>query len=252
MANKNNKKGEELNGIENLNESLTSFSTKVEKNKKQILGVVAVVIVVVLAGLSWWFFSKRSDENSSKEYTKAIVTSMKKAMDAANTVGQDSAQIIAENAMVAELEKVAKSEDGKNGASLANLTLASLYLNKGEAQKALNALEAANVDEPVMAMNVTLLKGDCYVSLKKYNEALTAYNEAFDKAKEENPEIAARALKKKASVLDAQKKYAEALAAYEQILKDYPNTLATTAGEPGMSRDEVEALAERERALAGK
>lgn len=238
MANKDIKN--EPTGIENLNESLTSFSSKVEKHKKVILGVVGGIVVVALAGFGWYFWSKHQDKKSSQAYSTALVNANKKAQKDAQI--SDNPDSVISAILMKEMQETAKKEEGKVGATLAQIQLAPLYYNSGKPKEALAALEAADIDEPVMEMCAMVLKGDCYVDLKKNKDALSAYDEAFDKAKEENPEIAARVLMKKARVLDSEKKYADALAVYEQILKDYPQ----------YDNMNVEAYAERERALAGK
>ncbi len=238
MANKDIKN--EPTGIENLNESLTSFSSKVEKHKKVILGVVGGIVVVALAGFGWYFWSKHQDKKSSQAYSTALVNANKKAQKDAQI--SDNPDSVISAILMKEMQETVKKEEGKVGATLAQIQLAPLYYNEGKSKEALAALEAADIDEPVMEMCAMVLKGDCYVDLKKNKEALSAYDEAFDKAKEDNPEIAARVLMKKARVLDAEKKYADALAVYEQILKDYPQ----------YDNMNVEAYAERERALAGK
>ena len=93
-----------------------------------------------------------------------------------------------------------------------------------------------------MKMNADLLKGDCDVALNKANDALNIYNAVYEEAKEKNPEIATRALMKKASVLDSQKKYGDALAVYQLIQKDYPQ----------YAQVNIDAYVERESARAGK
>lgn len=240
MANKDIKKDQEQTGIENLNESLTSFSSKVEKHKKVILGVVGGIVVVVLAGFGWYFFNKHQNKKSSEAYSTAVVNSIKEAQKAAATSNNPDSVFSA--TMIKNLQKVAQAEAGKTGANLANLQLANLYYSEGNAKKALEVLDAVDIDEPVMEMNALTLKGDCYVDLNKLNDAMSAYDEVIEKSKEDNPELAARVLMKKAVVLDSQKKYADALAIYEQVLKDYPQ----------YANSDVEAYAERERALAGK
>lgn len=238
MANKDIKN--EPTGIENLNESLTSFSSKVEKHKKVILGVVGGIVVVALAGFGWYFWSKHQDKKSASAFPTALVSATKDIQKEAQT--SDNPDSLYSAIMIKKMQELAKKEEGRTGGTLAQIELAGLYYNDGKSKEALAALEAADIDEPVMEMCAMVLKGDCYVDLKKNKEALSAYDEAFDKAKEDNPEIAARVLMKKARVLDSEKKYADALALYEQILKDYPQ----------YDNMNVEAYAERERALAGK
>lgn len=238
MANNNKKHEETATGIESMNESLTSFGGKIEKNKKSIFGIVAAVIVVVLAVFGWIFWNKSNDKKSAQQFSSALVKAQKNI-----NPNEAKAESIYTANLIKELSNVAKTEDGKAGAHQANIVKGALLFQEGKAAEALKALENVDVNEPNIEANVIILRGDCYVDLNKYAEALKQYEEAFTLVKEANPEIAARLLLKKARVLDAQKKYADALAVYELILKDYPQNVA------GMN---VEAYAERERALAGK
>lgn len=282
MAKKN--KETENNGIENLDKSLNSFSSKVEKHKKLIIGIAVGVIVVVGAGIGWYYYHKYQNKESAKTTTTGITkgdqaaakidplapikawlvvpTEASEAYIEASLANRKFDSEFRDSLINAEYKKVlqpiAKSEEGKTGGTIANIELARIYLNEGNPKEALNAIEQTDIDEPIMKMNALVFKGDCYVDLKKYPDAIKAYDEAFDKAKEDNPEIAVRTLLKKANVLTEQKKYADALGVYEQILKDYPQIAAnlsraipTRNGQsiPGM---DVEALAERARALAGK
>lgn len=243
MADKDMNKEQEQTGIDNLNQSLTSFSSKVEKHKTVIFGVAGAIIVAILAGFGVYFWNRHQDKQSGAKFATAMVEANKSAQkDAQTSNNPDSAYSAI---MTKKMQELAKAEEGKAGATLANIELASLYYNAGKAKETLAAIEAADIDEPLMKMQAIILKGDCYVDMGKMGEALGAYDEAFGLAKDENPEVAVRALMKKARVLDAQKKYADALAVYEQVINDYPQS----AQNPAMN---VEAYAERERALAGK
>ncbi|MCM1222832.1 MAG: tetratricopeptide repeat protein, partial [Lachnospiraceae bacterium] len=192
MANKNTKETEQTV----MNAAEPNFSEKMGKHKNAIIGVGIGGVVVILGGLGWWMWNKQSNQKSSEAYTTALTKSMKS--NATDSV------------MIKDLEKVAQSESGKTGGTLANIQLAGMYLQNNQYQKALDAINNTDIDEPVMEMNANLLKGDAYVGLKKYAEAISAYDEVYNKAQKNNPEVAVRALMKKASVLDAQKKNTEA------------------------------------------
>lgn len=217
---------------------------KVAKHKKTIMGIIVAVLVVAFAGLGWWWYTKSTNKKSADAFANAYVNGMKKG---------------GEEAMIKEFENVAKTESGKVGGTQANIELAGIYLSKNEYQKALNAIQATDIKEPIMKMSATLLEGDCYVGLKKYDEALRLYGEVFDEAKDNNSELAVRALMKKASVLEAQKKSSDALAVYEQIQKDYPDALeqadqyvGTNPDMTPLTDEDIEAAVENQRAGTGK
>lgn len=243
MANKNNQPNDAHNGIENLNESLTSFSSNIEKHKKKIGIAVTVIVVVVLGVLGFIFWNNRSNTESAKKYSGVEPKVMEQAMKAAPSV-QDS---VYKAVKIKELQTIAKNEAGKTGGNLANLDLAGLFYESGKYNEAVKCLNEVKIDEPAMKANADILLADCYVNTKKYGEALKALDQAANEAAD-IPEIAVRALMKKALVLDEQKKYADALAVYEKIIAEYPQTAAQIAS-AGMN---VEAYAERERARLGK
>ena len=92
----------------------------------------------------------------------------------------------------------------------------------GKYKEALNYLDKFSTSEPILAANALVLKGDCQVNLKQYDQAIDSYKKAVKKAKG-NGQIVPRVLLKEANVYDAQKKYDLALECYQTIKKDYPD-----------------------------
>lgn len=237
---KNNKKAAETTGIDNLNEELTSFGQKMEKNKDKIGWAICGVIVIAAAVFGFVFFRNRSNDESAKKYS-GIEVKVEQQVAKADPAKQDSLRNVL---WIKELKAVAASEAGKPGGNLANINLAGRYYDEGKYKEALAAIDKANVDEPIMQGQLLVLKGDCYVGLKQYPQAIQAYDAAIS-ASEKTPDTAVRAMVKKALVLDAQKKYADAKAVYEIILKDYP----VEAQNMGVN---AEAYIARENARLGK
>lgn len=243
MSNKDKKAPEAHSGIENLNEGLTNFGAKVQQNSKKLGIIVTVIVVVVVAVFGFIFWNNHNNAESAKKYSALAPKATAEAMKA-NPAAQDS---VFNAQMLKGLKELAKNESGKDGGNLANLDLGARYYEEGKYKEAIDCLNAADVNEPIVAANKKILIGDCYVNLKKYAEALPAYDEAIADAVD-NPEIAVRAMLKKALVLDEQKKYADALAVYEKIEAEYTQQ-AQLLEASGLS---VKAYAERERARLGK
>ena len=225
MANKNQ---EEQNAIEKLNENLTSTSQKIAENKKvifMVLGGIAVVAAAVLI----YFFAYRNPRNNKafEQYNQVEI----------NSRGNDSIA-------TAEYIKVAENYSGTDAGSFAALSAAENLYDAGKYQEALKYLDKFSCSEPVLKANVTALKGDCYVNLKKYGEAIDCFKKAISQA-DKNPQIVPRVLFKMANVYDAQKKYQDALDCYEQIKAEYPTV--QIGGNMG-----VEAYIDREKARLGK
>jgi len=214
---KNKKATEEHNGIENLNESLTSLGSRMEQHKGTIGWIVLGVIVAAAAVFGFVFFNNRSNADSARKYS-GLEVKIEQQVQKANPAVQDSLR----NALwVKELKALASSDKGKPGAILANINLAGRYYDMKKFKEALACIEEIKIDEPVMKGQVTILKGDCYVGLKQYPQAIAAYDDAISTA-QDTPDIVVRAMSKKALVLDAQKKYADVKAVYELMLKDFP------------------------------
>lgn len=224
MANKNNKKANETTGIEEMSESLTSFSSKIEQHKKKIGMAVSVIIIIALAVFGFVFWNRHSDNESAKKYSGVEAKVAAQAMKADPAVRDSVFNALS----IKELQTLAKSDQGKAGGNLANLDLASRYYGEKKYNEAIACLKNVTIDEPVMKASATILLADCYVNTKKYNEAIAALDEAIGLSTD-NPEIAVRAMLKKATILDSQKKYADALAVYETMQKDYPQQTAMMA-----------------------
>lgn len=226
MADKTKDQKEE-SAIEKLNSNLTSASERVAKNQKVIYISLIAFVAIAAAVLCYVFLISRPKvERAFEAYNNVEITA----------AGNDSIA-------AAEYMKVAKNHSG-DAAKLAALSAAEHYYEMGKNKEALEALEKFSTSEPVLEANAMILKGDCYVNLKKYDDALGCYDKAI-KSAGENIQIVPRALLKKANIYDAQKKYQEALGCYEQISKDYPAFM------PGNGIS-IKAYEEREKARLGK
>lgn len=196
---------QEATGVENLNNSLTSFGEKIVKNKKVIFGVFGVIIVLALAFFGWkYLYQKPNNSESLTKYGEVEVLAQ----------GNDSTA-------VEGYLNVAKEYEGYAGGNLAALRAGELLYDQGEYAKAIESLKKFSTDDELMKANAECLIGDCYVNLDKYAEAIEYFNKSIATA-EGNGIVVARVMLKKANVYDAQKDYAKALECYETLKKDYP------------------------------
>ena len=223
----NTKDQQEESTIEKLNSNLTSASEKIAKNQKTIYITLIAFVAIAAAVLCYVFLISRPKvERAFEAYNQVEI----------NSVGNDSV-------VAAEYKKVADNHSG-NAAKLAALSAAEAYYNMGKYEEAIKYLDKFSSSEPVLDANAMVLKGDCYVNIKKYDDALGCYNKAISKAGE-NIQIVPRVLLKEANIYDAQKKYDDSLKCYEKISKEYPEF------EPGNGIT-IKAYAEREKARLGK
>lgn len=225
MANKN--EAEEQNAIDKLNSNLGSASEKIAQNKKYIYWVVGAIAVVAAFVLSYLFIYRNPHVNKAWEAYNAVE---------ANNVASDSVA-------AAEYAKVADKYSSTAAGDIAALSAAEAYYSAGKYDQAVKQLDNFSTSEPVLEANAMVLKGDCYVNLKKYDQALEAYKKAIAKA-DKNPQIVPRVLLKEANIYDAQKKYDKALDCYQEIDSNYPEFMQNTGN--------IKAYIEREKARLGK
>lgn len=218
------KEGEKKTGIENLNEQLTSAEQYVEKNKKPLFWLVGIVLLVAVLVVAYLFVWRAPRQTKTMEQYADV--EMKAQNDTA------AAKMYA---------KIADEGTG-DGANLAALDAAEAYYRIGKYSDAVKYLDKFSSSEPVIMANALVLKGDCYVNLKQYDQALSVYQKAMNEDAE-NPQICPRVMVKMANIYDEQKKYDKALELYEAIMKDYPDF------QYGIG---IGAYAARERARLGK
>ena len=121
-----------------------------------------------------------------------------------------------------EYAKVADKYGSTNAGNLAALQAAEANYRIKKYKEAVKYLEKFSSKDELMDAQAKMLLGDSYVNLKKYDEALNAFNSALRIASG-NEQIAPKILWKEANIYDAQKKYKEALDCYQQIKDNYPN-----------------------------
>ena len=204
MANDNHLHQEETT-VDKINENLTSASEKLANNQKVIYIVIACIVVVAALIMSYIFFYRNPRINKAFEaYNQVEITAY----------GNDSIA-------AAEYKIVADKFSGTDAADMANLSAAESYYEIGKYKEAIECLNNFSNSEPILEANALILKGDCYVNIKKYDDALDCYKKAINKA-DENIQIVPRVLLKEANIYDAQKKYDKALECYTIIKKDFP------------------------------
>lgn len=202
---KEEKKTATRTSIDELNESLSTMEQRVEKNQRKIVWYIVGLLVVIGLGLGWYYGIYRSGvDKATEQIGKA---------DIALAQGQDSLAL-------AQYQAVA-SEYSNGVANRANLNAAILLYQKGKYQEALNSLKDYDVEEELVGAAAQSLMGDCYVNLKKYDDAISCYDKAVSTSGD-NALYAPLFLIKKATVLAAQGKHADEAAIYQTIKDKYP------------------------------
>ncbi|MDE5725833.1 MAG: tetratricopeptide repeat protein [Duncaniella sp.] len=192
--------------VEEVNDTLTGLGEKVQNNPRFIV-IGSIVIAVVIALILIWVYAIRQP-----------------GINAANeALGQADMELLMGNDSVAlaKYQQVA-ADHGYKAGDLANLNAAILLYKDKKYEEALAHLKDYSASESIIGAGAKSLEGDCYVNLKKYDEALSCYKEAV-KISDENPAYTPAFLLKEATVLREMKKYKEEAAVYEEIINDYPN-----------------------------
>ena len=159
---KESKTQETRTSIDELNESLSGLEQRVEQNKKSVIWYAVALLVVIGLGLGYYYGKKSAKEDAGEMIGKADIELMQ---------GNDSVALAQYQAVAAEYS---------NGvANRANLNAAILLYQKGNYEEALKAVENYDVEEELVGAASQSLKGDCLVNLKKYDEAVAAYDEAI-------------------------------------------------------------------------
>ena len=213
--------------LEEVNESLTSAAQRIEDNKKYInWALIAIAILALLAG-GYIYLHNKGLEEAKDKIGEADIEQMQGDQDKA----------------LKSFEKVA-DEFSNNVGERAHLNAAEILYQKGEYEKAAKHLEEYSAKGNLIGPASKSLLGDCYVNLKKYDQAMSAYDQAI-KLANGNELYAPAFMIKKATVLHAQKKYTEEAAIYQEIKDNYQVYTQ-------QSRFDVEKYLERANALAGK
>ncbi|WP_289188821.1 tetratricopeptide repeat protein [Xylanibacter rodentium] len=221
--------GEETRtSIDDLNDSLTGISAKVQKNMK-VLSIIGIVIaLIVVAVIVYIFLVKKPAVNKQNN---AIAQADREML----MTGNDSIA-------TAMYQKVAEgSYDAANRAKL--MAAIGLY-NDGKYDEAIKYLKDYSAGDAIIGPAALSLLGDCYVNTDKLDDAIAAYKKAISKSGD-NEYYTPLFMVKLAHIYHEQKKYADEADIYQQIVDKYPAYLQN-------SYFNIEKDLERAKQLAGK
>jgi len=192
-------------GLDNLNDSLTAMTQKVQDNKKIIMVCSLVVIAIAAIILAYVYFFRNPGIQKQNDRIGAA--------DLELAQGNDS------TAMAAYMDIADNgSYDAANRAALQSAIL--LYKN-GKYEEALKYIDNYSADEEIIGAGAYSLKGDCLVNLDRLDDAVKAFKEAISTS-DSNPAFTPFFMMKLARVYAAQGKHQDEAAQYEAIVKDYP------------------------------
>lgn len=181
-------------------EEEADFVAKTKKYRKELIALFIAVAVILLGILVFYLF--RQSQTAKADQAIAL------------------ADVEQNDSIALELYKDAATHGTKSG-DRAKIEAAIRLYQDGKYEDAVKYLDGASSDSEIIAAGIETLKGDCYVNLKNYEAALSAYKSAVSEANE-NPELVPIILVKEANVYREQKNYAAEAQAYETIIKQYP------------------------------
>lgn len=214
-------------------ETIATAGSWLDKNKKQIITVVAAIVVVVGGVLAYtYLYQQPREEKAQTLFTDGLQYVQKgDSLSLTQAINGDGEFI--------GYAKIAKEYSGTNGANLANLHAGTCYAKLGKYAEAIPFLEdfTPGDDQSVSAMGLFAL-AQCYAGVKDLDKAISTFKKAADQAN--NAALSPMCLLEAAKLLESQNNKAEALKLYEKIQKEYPQS-ALSAGSPA----EIEKYIER-------
>lgn len=205
-TNKHADNQQETNTIDEINDTLSDVTTKVQNNQKIIVWATVIVAAIVLIILGYIYLIHEPGKS--------------KANDA---IGAADIQLALGNDSVALAQYLDVTENyGGNAQSRAALQAATMLYADGKYQDALNALDKFSGSDNIIAAAANSLKGDCYVNLDNLDNAASSFKKAIS-ISDGNPMYTPFFIMKLARVYREQKNYESEANLYKEILDNYPN-----------------------------
>ena len=210
MATKKEKevKGEER--LENVESALSKTELWIEEHQKLIYGIIFAVIII--AGIIWGLkaLNDKKDRNASKEIFTAQKYFEKESYEAALT-GDGNYLGFTE-----VYDSYSGTKTGKLAAYYAGIS----YMKLGKYEEAIDYLKKFSSKDDILAPMALGAIGDCYMELDDINNAVSYYEQAANKSK--NDFTGPMFLTKAAMTYEILGDYAKALKCYMTLKADYP------------------------------
>lgn len=202
----------------------------VQENKKSlaIIGGAIVALILLYVGYQQFYLAPRAKTAANEMFKAEEYVAVDSLADRA----------IKGDGSYPGFEKIAEEYSSTKSANLANAYLGGLYLQKGEFEKALDALgNYSSTGSPVIDPLVLGMMGDAHSELKQYDKSITYYKKAADKS--DNTFTAPLFLKKLGLVYEEQKDFKAAAEAYKKIKEKYPTSYEAAVVDAYIARAEA-------------
>jgi tetratricopeptide (TPR) repeat protein len=219
-----NKKGENPQGMKNVEETLTKTEQFLESNYKPLLtGLAVVVVLVALFWLGKMYLTRRSDEAQSQMYQAQRYLEMDSINLALNGDGNYLGFI-----------DIAEEYKFTNAGNLARYGAGICYLHLGNYEEAIDFLNKYSKKDKVIGSIAIGATGDAYVELGNIEKGISKYLEAAEYA--DNSFNTPLFLMKAAELYELDGKYPDALKLYERIKDEYPTSTEGSSIEKYIAR----------------
>jgi len=203
----------------------------VQENAKSlaVIGGAIIALVLLYVGYQNFYLAPRAEKAANEMFKAEEYLATDSLKDRA----------ISGDGSYPGFEKIAEEYSNTKSANLANAYLGGLYLQKGEFQKATDALgNYSSTGSPIIDPLVLGMLGDAYSELKEYSKAITFYKKAADKSK--NSFTSPLFLKKLGLVYEEQKDFKSAADAYNKIRTDFPESAEAASVDTYIARAEAQ------------
>ena len=203
----------------------------VQENAKSlaVIGGAIIALVLLYFGYQNFYLAPRAEKAANEMFKAEEYLATDSLKDRA----------ISGDGSYPGFEKIVEEYSNTKSANLANAYLGGLYLQKGEFQKATDALgKYSSTGSPIIDPLVLGMLGDAYSELKEYSKAITLYKKAADKSK--NSFTSPLFLKKLGLVYEEQKDFKSAADAYNKIRTDFPESVEASSIDTYIARAEAQ------------
>lgn len=202
----------------------------IQENKKSlaVIGGAIVALILLYFGYQKFYLAPRAEKAANEIFKAEEYAAVDTLTDRA----------IKGDGSYPGFEKIAEEYSNTKSANLANAYLGGLYLQKGQYQKAVEALgNYSNTGSPIVDPLVLGMMGDAYSELKDYKSAIAYYKKAAEK--NENSFTTPLFLKKLGLVYEEEKNYKSALEAYKKIKQKYSSSYEASLIDAYIARAEA-------------
>lgn len=222
---------DQKHNITETDNQLGNTSKFVQENAKSlaVIGAAIIALVLLYFGYQNFYLAPRAEKAANEMFKAEEYLAIDSLKD----------RSISGDGSYPGFEKIVEEYSNTKSANLANAYLGGLYLQKGEFQKATDALgKYSSTGSPIIDPLVLGMLGDAYSELKDYSQAITFYKKAADKSK--NNFTSPLFLKKLGLVYEEQKDFKSAADAYNKIRTDFPESVEAASVDTYIARAEAQ------------